>query len=112
MFYNCMLHYAVYRTPIFNKKLEDFSEEFNKQISRFEDQLVHNPYVGKPLGTKWFREKKLVKYRMYYLIYDDLKAVYILTLSAKKDQQKTINTIRLFLDRYREEIESLTSGPS
>ncbi len=107
-----MFTYAVYRTPIFNKKLADFSEAFNNQINRLEDQLVHNPYVGKPLGTRWLREKKLGKYRMYYLIYDDLKAVYIITLSAKKDQQKTIHTIRLFLDTYREEIENLTSGLS
>lgn len=99
--------YAVYRTPIFDKKLEDFSEEFKKQIDNFENQLAQYPYVGKPLGVKWFREKKLSKYRMYYLIYDDLKAVYIITLSAKKDQQKIINTIKHFLDKYREEIERI-----
>ncbi|MFH1593002.1 MAG: hypothetical protein ABIB47_06580 [Candidatus Woesearchaeota archaeon] len=101
--------YAVYRTPIFDKKLEDFSEEFKKQIDSFENQLVEYPYVGKPLGVRWFREKKLGKYRMYYLIYDDLKAVYIITLSAKKDQQKIINTIRHFLDKYRKEIERIVT---
>ncbi len=101
------MSYAVYRTPIFNKKLEDFSEEFRKQIDGFENQLVINPYIGKPLGVKWFREKRLGKYRMYYLIYEDLKAAYIITLSAKKDQQKVINTIRHFLERYREEIEKI-----
>ena len=49
----------------------------------------------------------LGNYRMYYLIYEDLKAVYMITLSSKKDQQKTINTFRLFFDRYRKEIEKL-----
>ncbi len=44
-------------------------------------------------------------YRMYYLIYEDLQAVYIITLSGKKDQQNAINTIRLFLEQYRVEIE-------
>jgi len=97
--------YAVYRTPIFDKKLKDFSEEFERRIDRIEEQLANNPYVGKPLGVAWFREKKLERYRMYYLIYEDLKAVYIITLSSKKDQQKIINTIRHFLDKYREEIE-------
>ena len=102
-----MQSYIVYRTPIFNKKLEDFSDDFVTQIKGFEGQLVENPYVGKPLGFRWFREKKLGKYRIYYLIYEDLRAVYIITLSAKKDQQKIINTIKLFLDNYREEIENL-----
>lgn len=101
--------YAVYRTPIFNQKIEDFSESFKEMIDGFEEQLTTSPYVGKPLGFRWFREKKLGKYRMYYLIYEDLKAVYIITLSDKKDQQKIINTIKLFLDRYREEIENLST---
>ena len=100
-----MSNFAVYRTSIFSKKIEDFPDGFKKQIDEFEDQLEDNPYVGKPLGVRWFREKKLGKYRMYYLIYEDLKAVYIITLSEKKDQQKTINTTRYFLTAYREEIE-------
>ena len=70
--------------------------------------MENNPYVGKPLGTKWFREKKFNVFRIYYLIYEDLKAVYVITLSGKKDQQKVINTIRHFLDKYRDEIEDLT----
>lgn len=104
-----MDNYKVYRTILFNKKLQDFSEDFQNQVDNIEDQLQENPYVGKPLGTKWFREKRIEVYRIYYLIYEDLKVVYIITLSGKKDQQKTINTIRHFLDKYREEIEDLVT---
>jgi mRNA-degrading endonuclease RelE of RelBE toxin-antitoxin system len=100
-----MGNYAVFRTPIFDAKVSLLSEE---RIEKIEDQLETNPYVGKPLGAKWFREKKLNGFRLYYLIYEDLKAVYIITLSGKKDQQKIINTIRHFLKKYREEIEDLT----
>ena len=99
------MSYAVYRTEIFSKKLNSFSEDFKEQIDLIEEQLKENPYVGKPLGVRWFREKKLDVFRMYYLIYEDLQAVYIITLSGKKDQQKIINTIRLFLEQYRMEIE-------
>lgn len=102
-----MGNYAVFRTPILDRKLKDFSEYFKKQVENIELQLENNPYVGQPLGTKWFREKRLGVYRIYYLIYEDLKAVYVITLSGKKDQQKTINTIRHFLDKYRKEIEDL-----
>lgn len=104
-----MGNYAVFRTPIFDKKLDDFSDNFKKQIENIERQLENDAYVGQPLGTKWFREKRLGVYRMYYLIYEDLKAVYIITLSGKKDQQKTINTIRHFLDKYKKEIEDLVT---
>lgn len=104
-----MLQYAVYRTFLLNKKLEDFSEDFKKRIDGFENQLTESPYVGKPIGVRWFREKKLGKYRVYYLIYEDLRAVYLITLSSKKDQQKVINTIKQFLYKYREEIEKLTT---
>jgi len=31
----------------------------------------------------------------------------MVAISSKKDQQKTINTIRLFLEFFREEIEKL-----
>ena len=72
-----MGNYAVFRTPIFDKKLKDFSDQFKKQVENIERQLENNPYVGQPLGTKWFREKRLGVYRMYYLIYEDLKAVYV-----------------------------------
>ena len=97
--------YAVYRTEVFSRKLSPFSEEFRKQIDKIEEQLKQNPYVGKPLGVHWFREKKLDVFRMYYLIYEDLQAVYMITLTGKKDQQKVINTIRFFLEQYRVEIE-------
>ncbi len=102
-----MGNYEVHRTHLFDKKLEDFNEAFKERIDEFETQLSINPYVGKPLGCRWFREKKADNHRMYYLIYEDLKAVYIITLSSKKDQQKIINTIKHFINEYRKEIEEL-----
>ncbi|MBI3334253.1 hypothetical protein HYZ97_02100 [Candidatus Pacearchaeota archaeon] len=34
-----------------------------KEISQLED----NPFVGKPLGYKFFREKRVDKFRIYFL---------------------------------------------
>jgi len=102
-----MGNYEVYRSETFDRRLLKFPENVEKIINNFENQLEENPYVGKPLGFKWFREKKFERYRVYYLIYEDLKVVYIITLSGKKDQQKAINTIKQFLDKYRNEIEDL-----
>jgi len=99
--------YRIFRAPPFDNKLISFSESIKNQIDKFEDQLANNPYVGKPLGMKWFREKRIGVLRMYYLVYEEYKAVYIVALSGKKDQQKVINTVRYFLEAYREEIRKL-----
>ena len=78
--------------------------------ARLVRSFTQNPEYGNPLGTRWFRESRFENYRIYYLIYEDLQAIYIVAISGKKVQQKTINTIRIFLDFFREEIERLVEG--
>jgi hypothetical protein len=99
--------YAVYHSARFDWELEKFDNDFKEWLDKMEDQLVDNPYSGDPLNVKWFREKKYKKYRVYFLVYDDLSAVYMVGISSKKDQQKVINTIRLLLEFFREEMENL-----
>ena len=102
-----MKTYKVYQSKNFTDKLTKLPKGFKEWIEKIQDHLVINPYVGKPLGVDWLREKKYGKYRMYYLIYEDLIAVFMVEISEKKDQQKIINTIRLFLNIYRDELEDL-----
>ena len=99
-----MKTYTVYHSKIFSDKIESMPQEFKDWVEKIESQLVSNPFVGKPLGVDWLREKKYDKYRIYYLIYEDLITVFMVNLSEKKDQQKIINTIKLFLEMYREEL--------
>ena len=102
--------YKVFHSVVFDKRLETYPKDFKEWLRKIEEQLVENPYVGDPLNVKWFREKKHDKFRIYYLIYDDLKAVYLIAISEKKDQQKVINTIRLLLDNFKEEMENILDG--
>lgn len=69
------------------------------------EQLKINLYVGRPLGYKFFREKRVEKYRFYYLIYEELVVVFVIAISDKKDQQSTINKIKSLIPYYREEIK-------
>ncbi len=101
------MSYAVYRSPTFNEKLEKLSKDVQEWVDKIENQLVQNPYVGDPLRVSWFREKKKDKHRIYYLIYDELKSVYLVGISEKKDQQAVINTIWLLLDHFQVEIRNL-----
>jgi len=102
-----MEKYKIYHSQRFSKELDRFDKDFQNKVDNIEEKLVENPYSGKPLGVKWFREKRYEKYRIYYLLYDDLKVVFMVAISEKKDQQKIINTIKLLLDFFREELENL-----
>src|SRR3989344_598341 len=101
------MNYKVYRSGSFDRQLKKYPKEFLAWLDKIETQLASNPYVGDQLRVPWFREKKHDKFRVYYLIYDSIKSVYMVAISEKKDQQKTINTIFLLLDNFKKEIKEL-----
>ena len=102
-----MRKYKVFRSVSFQEEISKYDKNIQNRVNKIEDKLMFNPEYGNPLGTRWFRESRFENYRIYYLVYEDLGAVYLVAISGKKDQQKTINTIKLFLEFFREEIEDL-----
>ena len=102
-----MKKYEVFRSVSFKEEIAKYDKSIQDRVDKIEDKLMYNPEYGNPLGTKWFRESRFENYRVYYLIYEDLQSIYMVAISNKKDQQKTINTIRLFLEFFREEIEKI-----
>jgi len=102
-----MAEWNVFFAETFEEKLKKSEKSFQDWIEKTLDQLGRSPFVGKPLNVKWFREKKYGKYRIYYLIYESIKSVYLVNISEKKDQQAIINSIMVLLDVYRKEIEDL-----
>ena len=96
--------YAVFRTQKFDIELvKKLSAAEQRQVEKFEkNQLIKNPNVGDPLGYKFFREKKISGKRVYFLIYEDLKAVLMVGISDKKTQQETIDEIKDRLKEYYE----------
>lgn|SRR3989344_5473503 len=102
-----MKEYKVFRSKNFQKEVVKYDQLFQGRIDKIESKLVYNPEYGTPLGMKWLREARFENHRIYYLIYEDLQAVYLIAMSGKKDQQKTINTIKIFLEFFRSEIEKL-----
>jgi mRNA-degrading endonuclease RelE of RelBE toxin-antitoxin system len=77
-------------------------KDYQRQIKEFIKELKQNPLTGKPLGYPFFREKKMGKYRLYFLIYEDVDVVLLITISDKKAQQDTIDSIKSQLDYYKE----------
>lgn len=75
-------------------------KDYQEQIKRIIKQLKETNDVGKPLGYPFFREKKIGKYRVYFLVYEDVDTVLLITISGKKTQQDTIDKIKENLDYY------------
>ena len=77
-------------------------KDYQEQIQGFIKELKQNYNTGRPLGYPFFREKKMGKYRLYFLIYEDIDTVLLVTMSDKKAQQDIIDTIKSQLDYYKE----------
>ena len=77
-------------------------KDYQEQIKGFIKELKLNKSTGKPLGYPFFREKKMGKYRFYFLVYEDIDTVLLITISDKKAQQDIIDTIKSQLDYYKE----------
>ena len=94
--------YAVYTIPsLYQKIIVKLPEIEREEIQRILLQLTENPFVGAQLQIRSLREKRLRKKRLYYLVFEDLRAVLIISISDKKAQQKTIDLIILNINEYR-----------
>ena len=100
-----MKEYGVYTSEEFDEDFNKLDKSLQDQISNEIDQLKINPYIGKPLGYKFFREKKVKNYRFYYLIYDEYVVVFVIAVSDKKNQQEVIDAIKHLLPYYKEKIK-------
>ncbi len=98
--------YKIYTTEQFDKDFEKLDNSLQEQIDKEIEQLKSNPYVGKPLGYKFFREKKVKNHRIYYLIYEEYVVVFVIALSDKKNQQEVINKIKHLIPLYKDEIKN------
>jgi len=96
--------YIVEHAPRFEKEASKLlSPEQQRDLSNFEAcQLVNNPYVGRFLSYEFIREKKMDDKRAYFVIYEELKTVLMVSISDKKAQQPTIDKIKTFLPVLKE----------
>ena len=67
-------------------------KDYQEQIQGFIKELKQNYNTGKPLGYPFFREKKMGKYRLYFLIYGMLIR-FCWLLSATRKLSKTSLTL-------------------
>ena len=97
--------FRVFRSEWCNIKLSKLDGSEQQRFIKFEQSLKSEPYSGKPLGYKFFREKKFNGKRLIFLVYEQHQCVFLVTITNKKAQQHEIDLIKENLDIYKEELE-------
>ncbi len=97
----------VVSTKEFDAWEKSLPKDYQDQIEKIIKQLKETWQVGKPLGYPFFREKKIGKFRLYFLVYEDIGMVLLITISDKKAQQETIDKIKHELDIYKDMIKKM-----
>lgn len=94
--------YKVFKAPKFQKKIEKLLDkrEFI-ELDFFIKQLKRGNISGKSLTYEFFREKKIGGKRVYFLVYDEIKIILLISCSNKKYQQSTIDEIKILLPEFK-----------
>ena len=84
--------YEIYSTDSFDRLFDSLDKDEQNWIKKIKLQLEKYP-TGKPLQFSWFREKKYLNKRLYFLVDEERKKVLMVSFASKKEQQKIINFI-------------------
>jgi len=99
--------FRVFRSEWYDKKLNKLDASEQRIVSRFEQELKAQPFSGKPLGYKFFREKKFDGKRILFLVYEEHQSIFLITITDKKAQQHEIDLIKTNLDVYKNILEKM-----
>ena len=101
--------YKVYTTPEFDRLFEELPKDDQIEIDKLtKKELPENPYQGRALGFKFFREKRIKGKRVYFLIYEDYILVLMVAIGDKKTQKKDISQIKMNREAYLKLAEDLS----
>jgi len=98
--------YKSYATDTFKEIYEAIDQSERQWIDKTKKELENSP-TGKPLGYKWFREKKYLNKRLYFLIDEESKRILFISFASKKEQQKIINFVKVNMKEILSFLKSL-----
>jgi len=93
--------YNVFHTTDYDKLLKKLDLLYQQLLFQFERRLTLDPYIGKPLGYVYFREKKFDDYRALFAVNSEARRITMLTIVDKRDQKEVINLLRKRKDSLR-----------
>lgn len=91
--------YEIKVTARFKEVYEALDGSEKQWIDNIKLKLRENP-AGKILRFGWFREKKYLNKRLYYLVDDNFKRILLIAFASKKEQQKVIDYIMNNMDLF------------
>lgn len=84
--------YTVFATDTFKEVFETLDGAEQQWITKIKHSLEQSEYpIGKILHFQWFREKKYLNKRLFYLIDETTKRILFVAFASKKEQQDIIN---------------------
>ena len=86
------------------------TKEEKTRIDKIEDEIAEKSFAGKPLGFEFLREKRISDKRVYFIVYEELKGVLMVSLSDKKAQQETINKIKEYFPEFKRLMSELAKA--
>ena len=94
--------FRAFRTLPYEEKLLSLSSVEQQRIGLLEQHIKAFPITGKPLGYRFFREKRINDKRLLFLVYEELGAVLFVAVTNKETQQRDINYIKASLRQYHD----------
>lgn len=85
--------YKLFFSETFEKDYNKLDESIKIRVRKILTNLENNPNSGKHL-YKSLREKKLDKFRIYYITYEQYILVFVIAISEKRNQQEVIDKIK------------------
>ena len=104
--------YTIIGTDTYLKEISKWPKNYQEAANKIPKKLAENPFIGDPLRYPFLRERRVKEKRVYYLIYEDLKLVLLVAVSGKKNQQATIDHIKVHLDEFRKVAEDIVKQVS
>src|SRR3989344_1415729 len=75
-------------------------KDLQKEIETFIKDRKKGSKIGQSMGFPFFKEKRIDGRRVYFLTYEDMDTVLLITISDKKAQQDTIDRVKKDLTYY------------
>ena len=101
-----MEKYQVYLIESFEKLFYTLDKSEQQWIDKTKKKLEENP-TGKILTFSWFREKKYLNKRLYFLIDENTKKILLISFASKKEQQNIIAFIKTNMKELMDYLRNL-----
>lgn len=98
--------YTIFATDTFKEVYATLDKSEQIWITNIKVKLEEN-LTGKILKFAWFREKKYLNKRLYYLIDEQSKRILFVAFASKKDQQNIINFVIVNMKELLEYLRNL-----